>query len=45
MSNSRDALDTTIVMQAEAMEVHLRRMAREIVKAHPQIVLPVSSGG
>lgn len=37
MSNPKDALDSTIVMQAEAMEVHLRRMAREIAKAHPQI--------
>lgn len=34
---SREACDSTIVMQAEAMQVHLRRMAREIAKANPQI--------
>jgi pyrimidine operon attenuation protein/uracil phosphoribosyltransferase len=37
MSSHGDALDRTIVMQAEAMEVHLRRIAREIAKANPQI--------
>ncbi len=37
LSSHSDALDRTIVMQAEAMEVHLRRIAREIAKANPQI--------
>ncbi len=37
MSARRDALDSTIVMQPEAMEVHLRRIAREIAKANPDI--------
>jgi len=32
-----DPVDQTIVMQAEAMEVHLRRMAREIAKSNPDI--------
>ncbi|MBI1320494.1 MAG: bifunctional pyr operon transcriptional regulator/uracil phosphoribosyltransferase PyrR [Candidatus Hydrogenedens sp.] len=32
-----DAADQTIVMQSEAMQVHLRRMAREIAKANPDI--------
>ena len=34
---AHEAADQTIVMQAEAMQVHLRRMAREIAKANPDI--------
>lgn len=37
MSVQDKALESTIIMQSEAMQVHLRRMAREIAKAHPQV--------
>ncbi|MFM1919753.1 MAG: hypothetical protein RLZZ303_1387 [Candidatus Hydrogenedentota bacterium] len=37
MSTGDEIGESTIVMQSEAMQVHLRRMAREIAKAHPRM--------